>query len=70
MKIHRTICPSKGVRTLRETRLAVGRFSHKIGLGPAQPTTLISIAWPLRQISGLTEYCDWKYQEKIDEQEL
>jgi hypothetical protein len=32
------IWPNKGVRTLRDTRLAVGRFLLSIGYGPDQPT--------------------------------
>jgi hypothetical protein len=34
----REICPSKGVKTLRETRSAVGRFRESVGAGSAQPT--------------------------------
>ena len=33
------ICPRRGVRTLRETRLAVGRLRERTGYAPDQPTT-------------------------------
>jgi hypothetical protein len=36
MQMH--ICPSRGVKTLRETRSAVGRFLQSSGYGPAQLT--------------------------------
>jgi hypothetical protein len=34
----RAIWPNNGVSTLRDTRLAVGRFRHMTGYGPVQPT--------------------------------
>lgn len=34
------ICPRSGVRTLRETRLAVGRLLLSTGYGPVQPTDI------------------------------
>ena len=35
--MQRTIWPSKGIRTFRETKLAVGRFRLSVGYAPVQP---------------------------------
>jgi hypothetical protein len=36
MAMQMSICPRSGVRTLRETRSAVGRLRQSSGKGPAQ----------------------------------
>lgn len=38
MSTHIATWPIKGVKTLRETRLAVGLFRHRIGYAPVHPT--------------------------------
>ena len=38
MQMQIQICPIKGMRTLRDTRLAVGFLMLRMGNGPAQPT--------------------------------
>lgn len=36
--MHNRTCPNNGVKTFRETRLAVGRLRDKAGYAPVQPT--------------------------------
>lgn len=40
---HIATCPIKGVKTLRETRLAVGLLRHRVGYAPVHPTVTSSL---------------------------
>lgn len=49
------ICPSSGVRTFLDTRLAVGRFLDNWGYGPDQPMKMA-----IGRISARSMYKNWK----------
>lgn len=72
MKMHRTTWPSNGVRTLRETRLAVGLLRHRVGYGPVQPTKprVSCVGMETGEDGERTEDGYREDQEKVNEEEL
>lgn len=71
MQMH--ICPIKGMKTLRDTRLAVGFLVLRIGNGPAQPTGVDCqnmLCCRNERERGLTEHSDWQDQCQVYEKKL
>lgn len=63
------ICPSRGVKTFRDTRLAVGRCRLRTGYAPVHPTNTVSEPRKIRA-GELTEDGDRENEEQVDVQKL